>query len=339
MQVISEFDKLTSSYDVESFLLSQERATVLNQARIFNIYKGVENQIPIIIAAVDHGKICAYTVGAIISEQSGLLGRLTSRCIIPGGILFSNETALQAILLELNRINNGRAIYTNIGNPCDNSDVAHVFKSCGYDFEPHLNFLIDLRHGEEQVWKKISDKRRNKIRKAIKSGLNAYVTYEMNDFDRIYEVLKATYDRASLPISDSSLFRAFYDEYGKTKQFAIVRVELDGKLIAVRILLLYKRRIYDWYAGADPEYLSNNPNDLAVWTALMWGINNAYELFDFGGAGHPDVPYGVREFKRVFGGREVNFGLYRRVNNRFGYRLLLLGKKMYSKIKGKKKQH
>jgi lipid II:glycine glycyltransferase (peptidoglycan interpeptide bridge formation enzyme) len=39
------------------------------------------------------------------------------------------------------------------------------------------------------------------------------------------------------------------------------------------------------------------PNDYLVWQVLIYGINNGYQIFDFGGAGKPEVNYGPREFK------------------------------------------
>ena len=70
----------------------------------------------------------------------------------------------------------------------------------------------------------------------------------------------------------------------------------------------------DWYAGADDNYLEFRPNDVLVWEVLKWGKISNYSLFDFGGAGKPNVPYGVRDYKLKFGGELVNFGRFEIVN-------------------------
>jgi dTDP-D-glucose 4,6-dehydratase len=49
-------------------------------------------------------------------------------------------------------------------------------------------------------------------------------------------------------------------------------------------------------------------NELLKWHILHWGAENGYRVYDFGGAGKPDEPYGVRDFKAKFGGELVNFG-------------------------------
>jgi hypothetical protein len=49
------------------------------------------------------------------------------------------------------------------------------------------------------------------------------------------------------------------------------------------------------------------------WRELVWGEEHGYAICDSGGAGWPDKPYGVRDFKVKFGGELVSFGRYRKV--------------------------
>ena len=58
----------------------------------------------------------------------------------------------------------------------------------------------------------------------------------------------------------------------------------------------------------------------------------AFEVFDFGGAGQPNVPYGVRDHKMKFGGDLVNLGRFEIVHNRFLYELANFGFKMKKKL-------
>jgi len=66
--------------------------------------------------------------------------------------------------------------------------------------------------------------------------------------------------------------------------------------------LKYNGIVHDWYAGSKKDAIY-------VDEALVWQIlkDNAgkYKIFEFGGAGHPAKEYGVREFKRRFGGRRL----------------------------------
>jgi lipid II:glycine glycyltransferase (peptidoglycan interpeptide bridge formation enzyme) len=43
---------------------------------------------------------------------------------------------------------------------------------------------------------------------------------------------------------------------------------------------------------------------------MQYAAENDYPLFDFMGAGSPDQPYGVRDFKAEFGGELVEHGRF-----------------------------
>ena len=81
------------------------------------------------------------------------------------------------------------------------------------------------------------------------------------------------------------------------------------------------------------EYYKKYPNDLLPWEIFLWGIKNKYSTFDFGGAGKPDIPYGVRDYKKKFGGEIVEYGRYLNVHSPSLMRLGRLGLKIWKKIK------
>ena len=47
-------------------------------------------------------------------------------------------------------------------------------------------------------------------------------------------------------------------------------------------------------------------SELATWEPIKWGTSNGLSSFDFMGAGKPGQKYGVRNFKRGFGGIEIS---------------------------------
>ena len=66
------------------------------------------------------------------------------------------------------------------------------------------------------------------------------------------------------------------------------------------------------------------PSVLATWTGLHFAKENKYSSFDFMGAGFPNIPYGVREFKSKFGGQLVNYGRFRKIHYKSIYYLAQL---------------
>jgi len=84
----------------------------------------------------------------------------------------------------------------------------------------------------------------------------------------------------------------------------------EGKMIAGQVRLCYKDLVYAWYSGSDSDYLQKRPNDFLLWNVLLWSKENGYQVFDFGGAGKPGIPYGVRDYKLKYGGELVNNGRF-----------------------------
>jgi len=69
-----------------------------------------------------------------------------------------------------------------------------------------------------------------------------------------------------------------------------------------------------------------------VWHILKEGANNSYHTFNFGGAGKPNEEYGVREFKRRFGGEMVNFGRYTKVYSPIRMKIAEKGFEVYRRM-------
>ncbi len=52
---------------------------------------------------------------------------------------------------------------------------------------------------------------------------------------------------------------------------------------------------------------------LVFWEAIKQFSNEGYSVFDLAGAGWEGEQYGPGKFKSKFGGKETNFGRYRKV--------------------------
>ena len=98
------------------------------------------------------------------------------------------------------------------------------------------------------------------------------------------------------------------------------------------IALIYNDCVYDLYAGSKKEHYKNYPNDLIPWEVFKWGRKNGYSIFDFGGAGKPDVPYGVRDYKKKFGGEFVNFGRFENIHSKNLFKISKLGYETWKKL-------
>jgi lipid II:glycine glycyltransferase (peptidoglycan interpeptide bridge formation enzyme) len=107
----------------------------------------------------------------------------------------------------------------------------------------------------------------------------------------------------------------------------------ENKVIGIRIELIYKELIFDWYAGHDEVFNNKYPNDFLIFNVLRWGSLDSNLLeFDFGGAGKRSVPYGVRDYKSKFGGDLIEFGRFFRINRPLIFTFSKIGFYLFKKI-------
>jgi serine/alanine adding enzyme len=318
-----------------SFVKRHPRGNIFQTPEIAEVFSTTKNYSPLTLAAIDRdsGDIVALLNAAIISEFNQLVAPFTSRSVIIGGPLFSDTPeGFHAVTLLMEHYENNyskRVIYTDIRNLWDTD---HQLLNTDYAYEEHLNYLIDLTGGKEQIWSNLSKARRYGISRSKKSGVTIEELKSENDLPVLYHLLKDTYTKARHPLADKSLFDSIYSYLIPKKMAKIFFARYENKEIGAIVFLLYKDRIYDWYSCSLKECSKMYPNDLLVWYGLEWGLLNQYSVFDFMGAGKPDEKYGVREFKRQFGGTLVNFGRYKKVHSPMKNWVAQRGLSIYKKL-------
>ena len=156
------------------------------------------------------------------------------------------------------------------------------------------------------------------------------------DYSDCIRLIKKTYQRIGVPCPRNDYFVTLFNELSNDNILKIFALKYDNVIIGTRLELCYKDVVYDWWAGADNNYKAFYPNDVIPFNILMWGHNNGYKIFDFGGAGKPNIPYGVRDHKKKFGGEIVQFGRYEIIHNKFLMFIGKLGFSIYKSIKKKR---
>ncbi len=275
-----------------------------------------------LFAALDErGEIGALLPITEITLFEGPLRLLTTRAVAYGGFLADRggrgREALAALLDDYRRRLGQRLLFTEFRHQVDIAPWREVLEAAGYSWEPHLNFLIPLGQPPEAIWGRLN----RTARKNVRRGETRLQLQPLEDRDALmdaYRLVVRVYADARVPVADISLFRSAFDILVEADMLrGWQAISPDGTPAGVRLVLLYKGVILDWYAGALRSARSARPNDFLVWQVLRWGAEHGYRLFDFGGAGHPDIPYGVRDFKAKFGGELVNFGRSRLLHHPF----------------------
>ena len=323
--------------DWSEFVYNSLHGNIFQTPEMAEVYKKTENHEPISLAVVeDTNEILAVLQAVVIKEMSGIFGSFSARLIIQGGPLFiENENDIEAfkVLIEYyDKIAQKKALYTQIRNMWDTLDISSFLNGIGYEYEEHLNFLINLNRPEEEIWADIHKSRRKGINRATKKGIFIEELQDKKLIPTFYSIVEETYKNANLPLEDISLMESAFELLVPKNMAKFYMAKYEDVYVGARAVLNYKGLVYDWYAGALSDYLSLYVNEALVWHILKEGANNTYHLFDFGGAGNPKEEYGVREFKRRFGGKMVNFGRYTKVYSPIKMKIAEKGFEVYRRV-------
>jgi len=334
--------EITNSPDIKQwseFVYNHPQGNIFQTPEMAEVYKRTKNYEPILLAVVDtkNDEILAVLQAVVIKEISGFLGTFSARSIIQGGPLFiENEKGIEALKVLMEHYDKittqKKALYTQIRTMWDMSNILSFFNSIGYEYEEHLNFLIDLNRPEEEIWRDIHKSRRKGINRAFNRGVVIEEVRDKMFIPIFYGIVEETYKNARIPLADISLMESAFELLAPKNMATFYMAKYEDIYVGARVVLNYKGLIYDWYAGALSDYLSLYVNEALVWHILKEGANNRYHTFNFGGAGKPNEEYGVREFKRRFGGEMVNFGRYTKVYSPIRMKIAEKGFSIYRKM-------
>lgn len=317
------------------FVKNHPNGNIFQTPLMYEVYNKSKNNEPIlIISEDDQGEINGVLLAVILKEGSSINGYFTSRSIIIEGPLIkdNSQPVLEYLLREYLRIIKNRVIYTQFRNNIYWGELKKCFNNNGFLYEDHLDIIHTLDSDEDELWKKLDYSKRKNINSAIKKGLEIKQVDLETELITVYDILKAVYKKAKLPLCSYEYLRISYNVF--KNHLVGIGAYSNGKLIGFRLVLCYKQLVYDWYAGSLEEYLQYRPNDILPWEVMKWAKANGYKYFDFGGAGKPNVPYGVRDFKMKFGGDLINFGRFEKVHKPL---LMIIGKvglNLYKNIYG-----
>ncbi len=257
-----------------------------------------------------------------------LPGVVARRLVCYGGPLWENspagEDALVLLMQTILRsVSLPSYLYLEIRNFQDTSPIRSELQNLGLQYVPYLNYLVDLTLSSEQLWENLSKEKRRKIRKAERHELFLKETQSLEDLAWFYNLLVRRYREKGVPLVDGSHFQNHFEEFSKAGLMRLFLVEWKRRPVAGVMVLVYNRKAYEWYAVSDPGYHHLRPNDWRVWQVMQRLKADGITCFDFCGAGYPDQPYGVRQFKKTFGGRQVEWGRYLYLPRPSLYRLLM----------------
>ena len=339
MMVSNKFT-VASSIDIaqwSEFVHNHPYGNIFQTPEMAEVYKRTKNYEPISLAVVDESdNIIAVLLAVVIREMSGILGSFSARSIIQGGPLFvegeKGIKALKILMEHYDKIVKKKQLYTQIRNMWDTSQISSILNALNYKYEDHLNILVDLTKSEEELWAGLSKSRRRFIRKAREKGVTVEEIKNRNLILTFYDLLQQTYKNAKIPLADISLFESAFDILTPKNMLKLFLAKYNNEYIGGIMTPIYKGVVTEWFVTGSRAHSKLYPSDMVTWHPIEWGFKNGCHTFDFLGAGKPDEEYGVRDFKKQFGGKLVNFGRYTKVHSPMKMKIAEKGFSIYKKI-------
>lgn len=328
-------------------------ATWFQTLEAYQFYASQKNEmIPLAIGVEEDGALVGVVVGYITQEKNALKQFLTRRAIIVGGPLLADDIsneALTALLLAVTNTSSlspsgvpgkvrdfvGCSFASRLQNPIyiesrnfhDYSKWKHIFEQCSFAYQPHYDIHVRCDDAHQ-----MSDRRQRELKRAIKNGATVTMAQSEQEIRDWYQILSKLYrEKVRTPLFSEEFFLQFH----RQQRGKYLLVKYNGQVIGGMMCpILEGKAIYEWYVcGLDEEYRELYPSVMATNAAIEYAKANGLPLFDFMGAGKPNKPYGVRDFKMEFGGELVEHGRFLCVRKPLLYAIGKLGVKWLKRCK------
>lgn len=309
----------------QSLVEQSPYATWFQTSEAYAFYASLPDELtPFTVGVDEDGQLMGVVVGYTTRETNPIKQLFTCRSIVIGGPLLDesiSDNAVTALLCAVKRVTRS-SIYVETRNFHDYSRWRHIFEQCGFAYQPHLNIQVACTATHT-----MSEQRIRQVKKAMKNRVEIVEPQSEQEIREWYRILKQLYrHKVRTPLWSEEFFLQFYrNGVGK-----YLLVKYEGKVIGGMMCPVFAdRAIYEWYVcGLDETYKEQYPSVMATYAAIEYAKQNGIPLFDFMGAGVPDKPYGVRDFKMEFAGEVVEYGRYLCIRNTLLYKIGKWGVRM-----------
>jgi hypothetical protein len=175
--------------------------------------------------------------------------------------------------------------------PASSKDVrSYLWK--GASVEPRYSYVVSLKKKED-----IFNNFNQGIRKKLKQAENQEtVITESTDTSILIDLINKSYYRHGMrPLVPEGQLKKFITGVISLDEVKLFYLELNGKIIAGRLVVIDNTTVYDLLAGSDDKTGFGSTYLVA---SILEKFAETKESFDFLGADHPQI----EQFKRGFGG-------------------------------------
>jgi hypothetical protein len=162
---------------------------------------------------------------------------------------------------------------------------------------------LPLSCDSESVAARFHSTHRRNIKAAQRRGVRIERVAQQKGLDAFYELHLQTRRRQGIPIQPRRFFDLLGDlVIGQGLGFVLLAYT-DARCLAGAVLLHWQHTLTYKYGASAADGLELRPNNLLFWSAIRWGCENGYTVFDMGKTDPENS--GLRTFKTGWGAIEV----------------------------------
>jgi CelD/BcsL family acetyltransferase involved in cellulose biosynthesis len=170
-------------------------------------------------------------------------------------------------------------------------------------------FVVPLAgRSDDELLAAMHATRRNEVRRARRAGFEVR-TAESDDFPLMEAWVRQVFAVQGLPPPyRTGTYGHVFDTLADAPGASFVSARLDGRTVAVAIVLETAQRAFLWQFGVDPLHKSGYPHLLLIWHCLLRARDAGATEFDLVGAPNS----GIAAYKSKFGALERQYSVVRR---------------------------
>ena len=242
----------------------------------------------------EKGEVVAIAVGRL--SKKTITGIDLFKILVIGCLPACNDDEIRsAMLMEIFKYARKQKIMVlNINSFSTPYDIG-IIKQLGFTVKKRWEFLLSLDSTEDELWKKISPKKRNKIRKGEKQGLSVK---EMNGEEYILMLRNLELETQKRKNeNDISYFVADKSYFLSIKKNMIdkdigklyLAYDKDDNCVAASFFGVFNNTAYYMLSASNKDGLKLAAPDAILWKVLTDCIAKGYKLFNFGGVSESEL--------------------------------------------------
>lgn len=163
--------------------------------------------------------------------------------------------------------------------------------------------ILPLCPDSEEVASRFHSTHRRNIRVAQRRGVRIEWGSKREGLEAFYRLHLRTRRRQGIPIQPKRFFDLLGSHLIEKGLGFVLLAYKDDQCLAAAVFLHWNRTLTYKYGASASDGLNLRPNNLLFWTAIQWGCENGYTLFDMGKTDLDNT--GLRAFKNGWGAKEV----------------------------------